>query len=62
MPSVSFGARGLLLLLLLRLPGTGGRRRGTEDDMAELFCRSPGKNNSLGSATVARMPTRDPSR
>lgn len=44
MPRVSFGARGLPVLL--RLPGTGGRRRGTEDDMARLFCLSPGRNNS----------------
>lgn len=42
-------------LLLPRLPGTGGLRRGTgEDDIARLFCLSPGKNNSLGSAKVAR--------
>jgi hypothetical protein len=45
-------------LLLLRPPGTGGLRRGTdEDDMARLFCLSPGKNNSLGSAKVARSAT-----
>jgi hypothetical protein len=55
-PSVSFGGRGPLPLL--RLPGTGGLRRGTgEDDMARLFCLSPGKNNSLGSAKVARSAT-----
>ena len=54
MPKVSLGARGLLVLL--RLPGTGGRRSGTEgDDMARLFCLSPGKNNSLGSAKVATV-------
>ena len=42
-------------LLLPRLPGTGGLRRGTgEDDIARLFCLSPGKNNSFGSARVAR--------
>lgn len=57
MPSVNLGARGLPLLL--RLPGTGGRRSGTEaeeeEDMARLFCLSPGKNNSLGSARVATV-------
>lgn len=53
MPRVSFGARGLPLLL--RLPGTGGRRSGTEDDMARLFCLSLGKNNSFGSASVATV-------
>lgn len=53
-PKVSLGARGLLVLL--RLPGTGGRRSGTEEvDMARLFCLSPGKNNSLGSARVATV-------
>ena len=52
-PKVSLG--GLGPLALLRLPGTGGFKRGTgEDDMARLFCLSPGKNNSLGSAKVAR--------
>lgn len=55
MPNVSFGARGLPLLL--RAPGTGGRRRGTGDDMARLFCLSPGKNNSFGSARVATAST-----
>lgn len=51
---MSFGGRGPLP----RLPGTGGLRRGTgEDDMARLFCLSPGKNNSLGSAKVARSAT-----
>lgn len=50
----------LLLLelegLLLRAPGgTGGLRRGTGDGMARLFCLSPGKNNSFGSARVARL-------
>lgn len=53
MPRVSLGARGLPALL--RLPGTGGRRRGTEEDMARLFCLSPGRNNSLGSARVATV-------
>ena len=56
MPRVSFGALGLPLLL--RLPGTGGRRSGTEEDMARLFCLSPGRNNSLGSARVATMSKR----
>lgn len=57
MPRVSFGARGLPVLL--RLPGTGGRRSGTGDDMAGLFCLSPGKNSSLGSARVATVSKRD---
>lgn len=44
--------------MLEGLPGTGGLRRGTgEDDMAGLFCLSPGKNNSFGSAKVARSAT-----
>jgi hypothetical protein len=59
MPNVSFGARGLPLLL--RPPGTGGRRRGTGDDMARLFCLSPGKNNSFGSARVATVSMLDTS-
>jgi hypothetical protein len=62
-PRVSLGARGLPALL--RLPGTGGRRSGTEEeDMARLFCLSPGKNNSLGSARVATVSIgpRPPSR
>lgn len=59
MPNVSFGARGLPLLL--RAPGTGGRRRGTGEDMARLFCLSPGKNNSFGSARVATVSTLDQS-
>lgn len=55
MPKVSLGARGLPVLL--RLPGTGGRRSGTEGvDIARLFCLSPGKNSSLGSAKVATVP------
>jgi hypothetical protein len=54
MPKVSLGARGLPVLL--RLPGTGGRRSGTEGvDIARLFCLSPGKNSSLGSAKVATV-------
>lgn len=57
-PKVSFGGRGPLLLL--RLPGTGGLRRGTAGvDMARLSCLSPGKNNSLGSAKVARSAVFD---
>lgn len=52
-PKVSLGGRGLLGLP--RLPGTGALRRGTGDeDIARLFCLSPGKNNSLGSVVVAR--------
>lgn len=60
-PSVNLGFGALLLLRFL--PGTGGRRRGTgaaavEEDIlllsTRLFCLSPGKNNSLGSAAVAR--------
>lgn len=64
-PSFSFGGcRGLLLELLgevlfLLWPGTGGFSRGTgegdEDDIARAFCLSPGKNNSFGSASVARL-------
>lgn len=61
MPNVNLGLGALLLLRFL--PGTGGRRRGTgaaaavEEDIllsTRLFCLSPGKNNSLGSAAVAR--------
>lgn len=58
-PNVNLGLGALLLLRFL--PGTGGRRRGTgaaavEEDIlsTRLFCLSPGKNNSLGSAAVAR--------
>lgn len=69
MPSFSFGGcRGLLLLevlllppllfaglLLLRGPGTGGLSIGTGDDISRLFCLSPGRNNSFGSASVASL-------
>lgn len=38
------------------MPGTGGRRSGTDGvDIARLFCLSPGKNSSLGSAKVATV-------
>lgn len=51
------------LILFLGAPGTGGLSSGTgagdgvdeEDGMARLFCLSPGKNNSLGSARVASL-------
>ena len=57
MPKVNLGG---LEPLRSWWPGIGGRNNGTadgaaeDDDMARLLCLSPGKNNSLGSAVVAR--------
>lgn len=45
-PSVNRGVREPLL----RLPGTGGLRRGAGDDIVRLFCPSQGRNSSFGSA------------